>query len=75
VNFVCDDGTKFAAKAKVGDNLLDVVLENDLDLDGFGKCFVLNLIHVYVNVNAKQTEPCNIKLSFEYRGSRTSART
>lgn len=40
VNFVLDDGTKFTAKAKVGTNLLDVVIDNNLDLDGFGK-FIL----------------------------------
>ena len=36
VNFVTPDGTKLPAKAKVGDNLLDIVIENDLDIDGFG---------------------------------------
>ena len=36
VNFVCSDGTKIPTKAKVGDNLLDVVIENDVDLDGYG---------------------------------------
>ena len=25
------------AKAKVGDNLLDVIIDNDLDIDGFGE--------------------------------------
>ncbi|KAL4233494.1 Adrenodoxin [Mactra antiquata] len=38
IQFVCDDGTKYTTNAKVGDNLLDVVIENDIDLDGFGAC-------------------------------------
>ena len=36
MNFMAPDGTKMPAKAKVGDNLLDIVIENDLDLDGYG---------------------------------------
>ena len=33
------DGTKFTVQGKEGDNLLDVAVNNDLDLDGFGKYF------------------------------------
>lgn len=33
------DGEKVTAKAKVGDNLLDVVIENNVDIDGFGEFF------------------------------------
>lgn len=33
------DGKRKAAKAKLGDSLLDVVLENNLDIDGYGKLF------------------------------------
>lgn len=29
---------KFKVQAKEGDNLLDVVINNDLDIDGFGAC-------------------------------------
>lgn len=36
VYFIQGDGTKIPGKARVGDNLLDVVVENDLDIDGFG---------------------------------------
>ncbi|XP_064629090.1 adrenodoxin-like protein 2, mitochondrial [Lineus longissimus] len=32
------DGNKVAAKASVGDNLLDVIIDNDIDIDGFGAC-------------------------------------
>merc|ERR1712079_150146 len=31
-------GEKFKVQAKEGDNLLDVVINNDLDIDGFGAC-------------------------------------
>ena len=37
ITFVNPDGDKMEAKAKVGDNLLDVILENNVDIDGFGK--------------------------------------
>lgn len=36
--FVRANGTRITAKGKVGDNLLDVVVNNNLDLDGFGAC-------------------------------------
>lgn len=36
VHFVSQDGSKYTANAKVGDNLLDVVVDNDIDIDGFG---------------------------------------
>ena len=29
---------KTTVKAKVGDNLLDVIIDNDVDVDGFGAC-------------------------------------
>lgn len=32
------DGTQFTVKGKEGDNLLDIAVNNDLDLDGFGEC-------------------------------------
>jgi len=38
VTFVFPDGEKAQAKAKVGDNLLDIVIENNVDIDGFGAC-------------------------------------
>jgi len=33
------------AKAKIGDNLLDVVLSNNLDIDGYGVYCVTYLIY------------------------------
>ena len=36
------------AKAKIGDNMLDVVMENNLDIDGFGeKRFILASLQCY----------------------------
>ena len=37
VYFNLPSGEKKAAKAKIGDNLLDVIMENNLDIDGFGE--------------------------------------
>ncbi|KAG8519010.1 Adrenodoxin, mitochondrial [Galemys pyrenaicus] len=36
VHFVNRDGETLTTKGKVGDSLLDVVVENNLDIDGFG---------------------------------------
>lgn len=38
VFFVKADGTKIRATGKTGDSLLDVVINNSIDLDGFGAC-------------------------------------
>uniref|UniRef100_A0A1W7RHC0 Adrenal ferredoxin n=1 Tax=Agkistrodon contortrix contortrix TaxID=8713 RepID=A0A1W7RHC0_AGKCO len=38
VHFINRDGDKLTAKGKVGDSLLDVVIDNNLDIDGFGAC-------------------------------------
>ncbi|KAK3576992.1 hypothetical protein CHS0354_006001 [Potamilus streckersoni] len=38
VYFVDSHGNKQTAKASVGNNLLDVVVENEIDIDGFGAC-------------------------------------
>uniref|UniRef100_A0AC11DDI1 Ferredoxin 1 n=1 Tax=Ovis aries TaxID=9940 RepID=A0AC11DDI1_SHEEP len=38
VNFINRDGETLTTKGKVGDSLLDVVVENNLDIDGFGAC-------------------------------------
>jgi len=36
INFIDRDGEKRSAKAKIGSNLLDVALDNNIDLEGFG---------------------------------------
>uniref|UniRef100_H0ZLY5 Adrenal ferredoxin n=1 Tax=Taeniopygia guttata TaxID=59729 RepID=H0ZLY5_TAEGU len=38
VHFINRDGDKLTAKGKPGDSLLDVVIDNNLDIDGFGAC-------------------------------------
>ena len=36
LNFVTSGGELHPVKAKVGDNLLDVIIDGDVDIDGFG---------------------------------------
>lgn len=38
ITFVKSNGQRITATGKVGDSLLDVVVNNDVDLDGFGAC-------------------------------------
>lgn len=38
VTFIKANGDRIKAKGKIGENLLDVVVNNNLDLDGFGAC-------------------------------------
>ncbi|CAH0403931.1 unnamed protein product [Chilo suppressalis] len=38
VTFVLNDGKRIETEAKVGDSLLDVVVNNDLNIEGYGAC-------------------------------------
>ncbi|ROT74251.1 Adrenodoxin, mitochondrial [Penaeus vannamei] len=38
ITYETTDGKKFTVQGKEGDNLLDIVINNDVDLDGFGAC-------------------------------------
>ncbi|KAF4075116.1 hypothetical protein AMELA_G00230780 [Ameiurus melas] len=38
VNFINRDGEKITVKASPGDTILDVVVQQDLDIDGYGAC-------------------------------------
>lgn len=38
INFVNRDGEKITVKGSPGDSLLDIVINEDLDFDGFGAC-------------------------------------
>lgn len=38
VTFIRPNGDKIKAKGKEGDSLLDIVVSNNVDLDGFGEC-------------------------------------
>lgn len=48
VHFINRDGDKLTAHGKIGDSLLDVVVDNNLDIDGFGKLKLLNFLHLIV---------------------------
>lgn len=53
VNFINRDGEKITAKASPGESLLDVVVDQDLDFDGFGESIIFQLTSssVYVSMN------------------------
>lgn len=38
ITYETTDGKTFTVQGKEGDNLLDIVINNDIDLDGFGAC-------------------------------------
>jgi ferredoxin len=38
VTFTTPDGKTSTVKSKVGENLLDIIIDNDVDIDGFGAC-------------------------------------
>ncbi|XP_066600332.1 adrenodoxin-like protein 2, mitochondrial [Prorops nasuta] len=38
VTFIRANGERIEAKGKVGDTLLDIVVNNEIDLDGYGAC-------------------------------------
>ena len=38
ITFITGDGEKHTAKGKDGDNLLDIVIDQEIDIDGFGAC-------------------------------------
>jgi len=38
ITYEVGDGSKHTVPVKDGDNLLDVVINNDIDIDGFGAC-------------------------------------
>ncbi|XP_001922722.2 adrenodoxin [Danio rerio] len=38
VHFLNRDGKRITVKASIGESLLDVVVDRDLDIDGFGAC-------------------------------------
>ncbi|XP_011310853.1 adrenodoxin-like [Fopius arisanus] len=38
VTFIRASGERIEAKGKIGDTLLDIVVNNEIDLDGYGAC-------------------------------------
>lgn len=47
VTFIKANGERITAKGKIGDTLLDVVVNNSLDFDGYGK---ERIIHAFVYI-------------------------
>lgn len=37
INYIGRDGTKMTVNGVVGDSLLDVAIDNDLDIEGYGR--------------------------------------
>uniref|UniRef100_A0A183IWX5 2Fe-2S ferredoxin-type domain-containing protein n=1 Tax=Soboliphyme baturini TaxID=241478 RepID=A0A183IWX5_9BILA len=65
--FVTPDGKKYSGSAKTGDTLLDVVINNDIPLDGFGACegtLSCSTCHVVLTKNDydKLEKPCEEEL-------------
>lgn len=46
MTFVRASGERIEAKGKVGDSLLDIVVNNEIDLDGYGNYFC-NIITIF----------------------------
>ncbi|KAH0952049.1 hypothetical protein HN011_007551 [Eciton burchellii] len=38
ITFIKANGERIKAKGKIGENILDIVVNNDIDLDGYGAC-------------------------------------
>lgn len=38
ITFITASGDRLQGKGKVGDNLLDIIVDNNLDIDGYGAC-------------------------------------
>lgn len=68
VTFVKANGQKIKAKGKLGDSLLDVVVNNNVDLDGFGACegtltcSTCHLIFKKEDYDALPSKPCDEEL-------------
>ncbi|XP_026331661.1 adrenodoxin-like [Hyposmocoma kahamanoa] len=65
VTFVLHDGTRLETEGKVGDSLLDVVVNNDLNIEGYGACegtLTCSTCHVIVSEKDYERlpdEPCD----------------
>jgi len=60
VKIIDRDEKTIDAKAKIGSNMLDVVLDNKLDIDGFGACegtLACSTCHVVLNSENYKTLP------------------
>ncbi|CAB3222533.1 unnamed protein product [Arctia plantaginis] len=65
VTFVLKDGKRLETEAKVGDTLLDVVVNNDLNIEGYGACegtLTCSTCHVFLkqsDYDRLPEEPCD----------------
>ena len=60
VKIIDRDGKSIDAKAKIGSNMLDVVIDNKLDVDGFGACegtLACSTCHVVLDSEYYKTLP------------------
>jgi ferredoxin len=60
VNILDRDGKLIDVKAKIGSNMLDVVIDNKLDVDGFGACegtLACSTCHVVLDSENYKTLP------------------
>lgn len=68
ITFLKANGDKIKVKAKVGESLLDVVVNNSVDLDGFGACegtltcSTCHLIFKREDYEALPSKPCDEEL-------------
>lgn len=53
IHFLNRDGKRISVKAATGDSLLDVVVNHDLDIDGFGKLLknIEHSVKIFVQTN------------------------
>ncbi|KAL6426143.1 hypothetical protein ACFW04_009008 [Cataglyphis niger] len=81
ITFVKANGERIKAKGKIGDNILDIVVNNDIDLDGFGACegtLTCSTCHlifpkeVYDNLPKKPTDEETDMLDLAYELTDTS---
>lgn len=68
MTFIRANGDRIPATGKVGDNLLDVVVNNNIDLDGFGACegtltcSTCHLIFTQPDYDRLPAKPCDEEL-------------
>ncbi|KAL6258861.1 hypothetical protein P5V15_010807 [Pogonomyrmex californicus] len=81
ITFVKANGERIKAKGKVGDSILDIVVNNDIDLNGYGACegtLTCSTCHlifpkdVYDNLPVKPTDEENDMLDLAQEQTDTS---
>ena len=59
MTYVLSEGEKVTVTAPEGDNLLDIVINNDIDIDGFGACegtLACSTCHVVLSLEDEATD-------------------